>query len=499
MNQFTGCHTHLPRTLSRMSERFVRCLWYAHHRYLKEEVTSLDGKSVSIISPGHWNNGRGPDFTGGVFRLGRAKRVCGDVEVHRCRGDWRAHGHKNDPAFSGVKLHVFLFDADGNGRGEQRAGRDITEVCLLDQTRRNLRSLLQGVKPERYPYATDALRGRCSQVLHDLGEERIIRLLRSAGEARLAEKSLTFCGVARGAGKEQAIYQSLLESLGYAAHKNHFIQLSRRIPWSLLREIVCALRYSNTQMVIESSLMGTAGLIPSRPEPSWDRETKSYWQECHALWERIHADYSLRYMQSSYWKCWGSRPANSPCRRISGVSVLLARAIPGGLAAMLRGLKPPRDTDRIDEHLRQLLACGRKSYWQKRYAWGRRNGAPAAMLLGKDRIAETIANVILPFLCYEGHGDAARELLHRIPSVAANSVTKLMSTRLFGAASHLPYLNRVSIQQGLIHIHKRFCGSATDGCARCPFPELISSPCSSERKSYKLRIVTYSHRGHRSN
>ncbi|MCX6353343.1 MAG: DUF2851 family protein [Candidatus Aureabacteria bacterium] len=457
-----------------MSERFVRCLWYAHHRYLKEEVTSLDGKSVSIISPGHWNNGRGPDFIGGVFRLGRVKRVCGDVEVHRCRGDWRAHGHKNDPAFSGVKLHVFLFDADGNRRGEQRAGRNITEICLLDQTRRNLHSLLQGVKPERYPYATDALRGRCSRVLHDLGGERIMRLLRSAGEARLAEKSLTFCGVARSAGEEQAIYQSVLESLGYAAHKNHFLQLSRRIPWNRLREIVCTLRDSTARMVIETSLLGTAGLIPSRPEASWDRETKSYWRECHTLWERIHTAYSLRCMKSSYWKSWGSRPANSPCRRISGISVLLARAIPEGLAAMLHGLEPRDDTDRIEEQLRQLLACGREGYWQKRYAWGRHNRGPAARLLGKNRIAEMIANVILPFLCYEGHGNAARELLHRIPSVAANSVTKLMSARLFGRPSPLPGLNRVSIQQGLIHMHKRFCGSHTDGCTQCLFPELLS-------------------------
>ena len=89
-----------------VSERHVQAIWYDAALRPKRLYTRRGGE-VSVVSPGEWNLGPGPDFRNAVLEIGRERRrVEGDVEVHLCPADWDFHGHGADPAYRNVVAHV---------------------------------------------------------------------------------------------------------------------------------------------------------------------------------------------------------------------------------------------------------------------------------------------------------------------------------------------------------------------------------------------------------
>jgi hypothetical protein len=469
------CSTHRPRRVFYLplTERVIRCLWYAQHLYLKRKITALDGRTIQVISPGYWNTGRGPDFLHGVFYLGKGKKLCGDVEIHREQADWKAHGHQADPFFKNVRLHVFMGTHSKNGSCRELAGKRITEVCLLKQMRNDLRGLIGAINPERYPYAVDVARGRCSSVFKKVGERTAVRVLREAGEKRLARKAVRVGALARKRGEEQAIYRLLLESLGYASCKKSFAQLSERLPWKLLRRIVVKRRGDSGQAHVEAALLGIAGLIPDRPAPGWDSESKRHWEKSYRAWENLQSHWGLKPMDGVIWKRWGSRPANSPHRRVSAIGPLLSHAAESGLAMTILPPNVKMDRHLLEDHFRELLGGHRDLFWQRHYTWGGKRLSSSTALLGRDRILAIVATVLLPLLSHRGGEASARRILNQLPAGAPNSITRLMRARLFGNEDAVVRSGGMAAQQGLIQIYKMYCARDRSGCQRCGFPSSI--------------------------
>jgi len=472
------CFTHRAAQIfyPSLTEKIIRCLWYAQHLYLKRKITALDGRTIQVISPGRWNTGRGPDFLRGVFYLGKRKKVCGDVEVHRQQADWKAHGHQDDPSFKNVRLHVFMRSHSKNSSCRERMGKRITEVCLLNQMRNDLRGLISAVNPERYPYAVDVARGRCSSIVKEVGEGRAARVLREAGEKRLARKTMRVGALARKLGEEQAIYRLLLESLGYASCKKPFVQLSERLPWNLLRRIASEGREDFRKVGVEEvSLLGTAGLIPDRPAPEWDSESKRHWRETYGAWKKLRLRWGLKPMDGPIWKRWGSRPANSPSRRVSAIGPLLSRAAENGLAMTLFPPDLTMDRRSLEDHFRALVSEHKNHFWQRHYAWGGERLSRSTALIGQCRILAIVATVLLPVLSYRGGEASAHRIFNQLPAGAPNCVTRLMRARLFGRGNTILRPGGMAAQQGLIHIYKTYCARDRSGCQRCGFPRSIES------------------------
>ena len=79
-----------------IAEHVVQKLWLRRD-FEQAGLRLLDGRTLQIRTPGHWNLLGGPDFH--LARLlinGRA--LLGDVEVHFHSSDWHAHGHAADRA-----------------------------------------------------------------------------------------------------------------------------------------------------------------------------------------------------------------------------------------------------------------------------------------------------------------------------------------------------------------------------------------------------------------
>ena len=90
-----------------LSERIFQKLWNRGN-FRAENLRTLDGEPLEIISRGKWNLLDGPDFLGAEFRV-NGRKIIGDVEFHFYADDWFAHGHDKNPAFGNVVLHVLLF------------------------------------------------------------------------------------------------------------------------------------------------------------------------------------------------------------------------------------------------------------------------------------------------------------------------------------------------------------------------------------------------------
>lgn len=69
------------------------------------EFRCRGGERIHLLSPGHRNNGPGPDFLDAVMLVNGLLKT-GAVEMHRRENDWFLHGHQHDPAYQQVILHL---------------------------------------------------------------------------------------------------------------------------------------------------------------------------------------------------------------------------------------------------------------------------------------------------------------------------------------------------------------------------------------------------------
>jgi hypothetical protein len=91
-------------------------------------------------------------------------------------------------------------------------------------------------------------------------------------------------------------------------------------------------------------------------------------------------------------------------------------------------------------------------------------------LIGESRIAEILANVLLPLFFAEGANVWAA--YEKWPARLSNRRLETGATRLFGGDPRRPHFTKtIAQQQGLLQIYEDFCLQDNSDCAQCPFPE----------------------------
>lgn len=103
---------------------------------------------------------------------------------------------------------------------------------------------------------------------------------------------------------------------------------------------------------------------------------------------------------------------------------------------------------------------------------GSRKPAPIA-LIGAEREAAIVSNVVIPFLA--ACGKTVEPLFSSLASEADNSVIRETAHALFGR-DHTPSLYGTGLrQQGLIQIAHDFCLDRRTGCAGCKLPAELAA------------------------
>jgi hypothetical protein len=258
-----------------------------------------------------------------------------------------------------------------------------------------------------------------------------------------------------------------MEALGYTRNKDPFRELAQRVPLLMIEDILKT-ELPGEEMLyrLQSLLLGSAGLLPSQRKIVSVREKTI--EKLETSWAAFPSASAMSWRD---WELFKVRPGNYPVRRIAALAYLLYRFRGKGWLQSLLGLV--RRAARCREHYRleSALTVTARGYWTGHYDFGASSSSINAVLLGQQRAAEIVVNVLLPFTwAWEQKaagpktGRPVLENYIRHPRLGTNSIEKHMIRQL-----SLPenLINSARRQQGLIHIYKTLC---TQGkCAECEF------------------------------
>jgi len=465
-------------------EEVVRCLWFGGH-FSPDQLVTDDGRRLEVISPGWWNVEGGPDFIRAEMLLEGSGRVVGDIEVHTVASSWYAHGHDRQPEYDNVVLHVVMWD-DAQGRPILRhPGDPIAQLTLSRFVEEEVSELVEiiDLEGEPVPPPPAAPTRYCGQAFAsgELSREWLGRLLDIAGDHRLLGKAERLRRLQDTLPLEQILYESTAEALGYKNNRMPFLQLADLLPINTLREIAPADGPApDRQEVLEAALYGAAGFLADALAGDPDEETRSYVRRLRARWDELPPRVRELRMSSAHWSFGGTRPVNYPPRRIAALACLYGRHLREGLFGHLVRILhtvQARGRGRIDTALRAALTGVftqlAHPYWSHRYRFGgKRLGRPRS-LVGEERAASILLDVLIPLLLAGGDLAKEPELVRRLhllwsglPRRAPNVVVKRMLRVLFGEGAGADIVNTARRQQGLHQLYNDFCGSHR-GCASC--------------------------------
>ena len=463
-------------------ERLVRCFWFDQN-LTTDELRTEDGRKLRVLSLGWWNLEAGPDFRNAVIRLANEPILKGDVELHVDAADWYSHGHHQDPAYESVILHVALRNERGDATVRTAGGRDVPQLALEPYLAAGLGELAETVNPEDYPESSDCSVGLCNAAIREnaIHGGRIGLFFDYAGDQRALAKMQKCERMVNTIGVEEAIQAGVMEALGFKKNKSQFALLARLAPPAKLIALTAGQPAEEKRLRAEAALFGLAGLL-DLPREELDAEAAGYMGGLRRRWDACRALFPDGGMDGKQWIFSGSRPVNFPTRRIAAAAAFLAEHVERGLMpALLACLPPetgnlrPKDVAAARRNLEELFTGALGGFWRTRCTFeGKRLQAPIG-LVGKDRAALIIVNVVIPVLLLHARraNDANMEqLLHtvyvKLPRLAPTSVENFMVRRVFGGDRFAAkVISNARRQQGLYQVFKDFCEKDDRGCRRC--------------------------------
>jgi len=448
------------------TERHLQAVWF-DPAFRPACLFTLHGESVEVTAPGRWNLEAGPDFIDAVLRIGPNHReLRGDVEIHIRPGDWRAHRHRGDPRYRSIVAHVTFYPGP-------LPADELPDGAVLIALRDTLRSdpafAFENIDLTAYPFAVRDDQPRCARALSHSTPDAIAALLEAAGLERIRRRIQLFQEADTTATRNQLLYEELMAALGYKNNKVTFRVLARRLPLLELR----AQTGGDTEKAY-ALLCGVAGLLPEKLSKTWDQATHDAVRHWWDHWWKMRTRWSSAILPRETWVLAGQRPINHPQRRLMAAAILFGgqTALPDRLSSI--------DVEReswLSDSADLFKAADHANYWQSRLGLGGKPQPVPTALLGPDRIATIVTNVIAPWLMARA-GIAENSMparLARLEPEADNAVTRQMAFNLLGH-DHNPSLYRSALrQQGLIHLFYEFCLNARSGCATCRLPDAIAT------------------------
>ncbi len=393
-------------------ERLLWKLW-KRRAARKDEFRTGSGTRVRVLYPGRAGTSAGPDFRDALLDVEGVGLVRGDVEIHLRQRDWDSHGHGGDPKYDGVVIHGALQVGDPETVLHSGSTADVVSLSgLLDEpdadgasddldedgTASDLWGLLA-----RRGYRRPVSAGEAGELLDRAGYERFCRKADLLG--RFAAEQ----------GPEQALYEALMEGLGYRNNQQPFVRLAQAVPLAALRRVVRPVLAEQRPMVLRHWLLAVSGLSDKTASPG-----------------RLPSGLGP-VMERKDWHLFRVRPSNHPAVRVEGAAELLAKFLERGL---ITGLAE---------------AAGSPSRLTAALTVDGQNGGSAPV--GTGRARDLSVNAVLPMLhSLDGGEDSPYlELFRRFPKLQGNEVAREMAEQLLPEGWRSD-VNSARRQQGLLHL-----------------------------------------------
>jgi len=415
---------------SKIPERLLGKLWKekaARQTGLRTEA----GKRVRVVYPGRSGAAAGPDFRDALLEVEGVGLVRGDVELHIRQKDWDSHGHGSDPNYNGVVLHGALEVDSEQTRLHSGVQAPLVDLSVLlekesdDELAPNRGQLDLWDILARKGFARP---GSLDEAAETLGR---------AGDARFLIKSNWLVECIRDQGPEQALYQALMEGLGYSSNRRQFIELACRAPYQTIVKAAGELPQEDRFDAICGWLGSCSGLVePDLPRPKGIGPA----------------------MNTGEWRLFRVRPANHPRRRVMGAALILDRFLERGLALGLAEVVGGSNPAKLIKAL-----CAVSTDGSVLIGPGRALIGLGRALIGPGRAKDLAVNAVLPFMygwgeiSGQGSGpalglsDAALAVFQRFPLLTDNELTREMKEQLL-PAEWRGVVTNARRQQGLLHL-----------------------------------------------
>ncbi|HHT9120709.1 MAG TPA: DUF2851 family protein, partial [Candidatus Hypogeohydataceae bacterium YC41] len=447
-----------------ITEEIVRCLWYGRH-FLQEKLYTEDGSRLEVLSPGRWNREGGPDHINAEILLEGRGRLKGDVEVHLRASDWGRHGHNQQENYTRVCLHVVFWNDVEGGFVKDLYGRCIPQVALSKYISLPLEELPGLMEELVEPLVSRPLPGPCKEALLQRADYArwLGKLLELAGDQRIIAKAQRTERRLKERSFEELLYQNLMEAMGYKNNVAGFSLLASSVSLADLRRLVPAdVIEREAAFWIQALLLGASGILHRWSNTDLhDADSRKFIDSISGLWRELQGKWVGEPLSPEVWHWEGTRPFNSPPRRLAGISALLARGLQKGLfREFLSPLEEAKCKGKgalqtVVRKLENSFLNLEDTFWSYHLTLGGDRLVAPVRLLGKERVAVLLINVIFPLLLVYARKNEDKEMeevLHEIysryPRLQPDSVVKFMSERIIPENAKA-LVNSARRQQGL--------------------------------------------------
>jgi len=415
-------------------EQLLHYCW-KHKIFPLRALTTTDGRSLEVISPGRHNQDAGPDFLDAQVKIDGVVWV-GPVEIHVRTSDWHRHGHDGNPAYEHVVLHVA---GDVDEQLTYPSGEPMPQL-QLDVPAYVSDNYAELLRADTVPRCRNVIGNIPKLLIHGwlsaLQVERLEMRARQVSERfRQLDKNL-----------EDTLFVTVARSFGFGKNGDAFEQWAYHIPMSAVG------KHRDNLLQVEAIFFGQAGLLDA-PEAGAD----PYYQQLRHEYLFLKQKFSLQPMDVHVWKFLRLRPQNFPHIRIAQLAMMYYRQ---GLN--LSKLLHATTTDEV----KALLSTHVSDYWQTHYTFNSVRSAPMNKRLSDLSLELLIINSVVPMLfCYgrymndEAITERGVQLLEHLRPERNSIIT------YWQAAGICP--DNAADTQALLQLHTAYCMKRD--CLRCRF------------------------------
>jgi len=351
-----------------MKEEFLQFIW-EHSLFNRTNLSTVDGKTLEIISPGRPNTDSGPDFFNARIKI-EGTIWAGNVEIHQKSSHWYQHKHDTDGAYDNVILHV----VELHDRPVQIKNHELPtlEICFPSAILDNYEKLL---KSERWIACEDEINKVDPFILRFWFSALMIERLQSKTTEILAilEQNKN--------NWNETFYHLLARNFGMKTNAIPFELLAKSLPLNILS------KHKNDLFQIEALLFGQAGLL---------NETllgDDYFLSLRNEYSYLYKKYGLSGIESHLWKFMRLRPINFPTIRIAQLAKLIHHS--SALFSRILETEDPKE-------LQKLFDVSASEYWDIHYRFNKTSEENRKKTLGETVFNNLIINTIAPLLFVYG-------------------------------------------------------------------------------------------------
>ena len=284
-----------------MKENLLHFIWKLK-LFSSNQLSTISGKAIQIISVGTHNYNSGPDFLNAKIKINQ-QLWAGNVEIHVLSSDWYAHSHEKDANYDAVILHVvWEHDVDVYRNTNESIETLVLKDFITEKVLVNYEKL----------FKLETKWINCENELKFVNDFTKNNWLERLFFERLETKSIQIKEILKTTNTnwEATLFILLAKSFGLKVNGDSFLQFATSFDFSFVRKI------GANSFQLEALFFGQAGLLKGNKE-------SVYFTKLQQEFNYLSHKYKLE-ENSSAMQFFRLRPANFPTIRLAQLAKLYA-------------------------------------------------------------------------------------------------------------------------------------------------------------------------------